>query len=432
MCEYQFFDDQNHRGYFPSHKYSSTVQYDQNDSLSPLNYYGDWDYFTYYEPQYQWINFKRNSQSHYNMDTQVHFDYTNETYLVPGKGYMLATAEETYLQCYGTLNNGDVSIPLTKSGEERKGINFLGNPYQSYLDFQEFAVNNAFIWGGNRNNADYIIMDEDCQGYLHYAVDASRNLYTAPRYLHPHQGFMVVTDNEGSAVFTNEMRSATSQGSTFRGDEQPAYPLVNLLAYDENGNRDLTTIELGRPDKGGAYKRPDLRMSTGLIYAHYEDEDYSIVFTQPGITSIPIRFETVEDAVYTMKWDTENGTFSYLHLIDNLLGVDIDCLRSDEYRFSSSINDYKSRFKLVFDYTGVEENDSDINPNETFAFCMGGNLVVNGEGNLEIIDIAGHVLSVTRIDGTQSVVALPKVASGLYMLRLSSEKGVKVQKIIIQ
>ena len=393
------------------------------------SYYNEWDFYSYYEPQYQWVNFKRNSASHYNMDTEEHFDYENEATLVPGKGYMLATKEETYLQCAGTLNNSTVSQTLSMSGPYRTGLNLLGNPYQSYLDFDEFAKVNSFIWG-NKENASYIIMDEDQRDYVMYAYNASDNSFGAARYIHPHQGFMVYTKStDKAATFNNTMRSATAT-SSFRG-EHINYPLVNLIAYDADGNRDLTTIELGRPDKGGALKANDLGTGTGSIYTHYEDEDYSIVFTQPGINSVAVRFETAEDASYTMKWDTENGSFSYLHLIDNITGIDVDCLSSDEYRFSSKTSDFKSRFKLVFDYTGVEENETPSTDSASFAFVMDGNLVVNGEGNLEIVDLNGRVLSATRLSGTQSCVTLPNVASGLYMLRLSSEMGVRMQKIII-
>lgn len=422
LPKYRFTAD----GYFPTHIFGK--EYENENS----NYYNDWDFYSFYEPEYQWVNFKRNHNSHFNETTGEHFDYDQQYQqkLVPGMGYMVALKEEAYLQCAGTLNNGNVTIPMTTNGDYTTGYNMLGNPYQSYLDFNAFADANPNIWGDG--TPSYIIMDEDQKGYIMYGYGASVNDYTAPQYLHPHQGFMVITKTACNATFNNDMRSAKSNGSTFRGSERPAYPLVNLLAYDENGNRDLTTIEVGRSDKGGAPKFLDMSTSTGLIYARYEDENYGIAYVEPGVNSIPVRFETTKDASYTMKWDVENGTFSYLHLIDNLTGVDVDCLKSDEYHFTSKTSDYTSRFKLVFESTGVEENGSDVESEETFAFFTDGNLVVNGEGNLEVIDINGRVVSATGVYGSQNVIAMPNVATGLYMLRLSSDKGVKVQKILVK
>ena len=80
------------------------------------------------------------------------FEYASDYQqnLVPGMGYMVALKEEAYLQCAGTLNNGAVSIPLTWDGDYTTGYNMLGNPYQSYLDFNAFADANSTIWGGCR------------------------------------------------------------------------------------------------------------------------------------------------------------------------------------------------------------------------------------------------------------------------------------------
>ena len=130
------------------------------------------------------------------------------------------------------------------------------------------------------------------------------------------------------------------------------------------------------------------------------------------------------------KPDTQNGTSSYLHLIDNLTGVDVDCLENEEYVFAADPSDYDSRFKLVFAYTGVEENEIELPDN--FAFFNGNDLIVNGEGRLECIDLQGRVLFVTDLYGTQNHVALPDFSSGMYLLSLRNGKQCMVQKIIIK
>ena len=413
-------------------------------------YYNEWDYYCYYEPEYHWINFKRNGPSHWHEDapngTHEHINYVsaagtnvNETTLTPGKGYLLATKRETLLQCEGTLNKGNVSINVSKSGEYRTGYNFLGNPYQSYLDFDAFATynsggnDNSKLWNGNSvSNASYIILDKD--GYHSYAYNSSKNTFGANRYLHPHQGFMIIVKGSGTtATFTDGMRNITATDA-FR-DEQPNYPLVNLIATDADGKRDITTVELGRPDKGGAIKAYDLHLGKGCIYTHYEDEDYAIAFTQPGLTQVGIRFEADEEATFTMTWDIENGEFGYLHLIDNITGTDTDCLSATEYHFSATPDDYQSRFKLVFDYTGVEENEEEDGPSTssgTFAFQMGDQLVVNGEGVMRIFDMTGRMMMERSVNGAQTTIALPDLPSGVYALQLKGANGTQTQKIVIK
>lgn len=449
MPYFQFYPESEQDGYFPSHRYGEEYVED-NTIMGGCNYYSEWDYYSYYEPDYHWINFKRNSNSHWHEDDEggTKINYTNETTLPKGKGYFLAVKEDTYLQSYGTLNNGTMGSGTSNIYKAtvthdidwtgRQGFNLVGNPYQSYLDFELFADDNSSLWGGDATQAYYFVIKGN--EYRKYAYDASANQYAAPRLLHPHQGFFIVAesaDENGTAlVFNDDMRRVRGNNVSFRGAEQPAYPLVNLIVCDDEGKRDIVTIELGRPDKGGAKVMRNMLVGKGLIYCRYNDEDYAIAFTQPGMNEASIRFETTEDCIYTLTWDAENGEFAYLHLIDNITGSDIDCLTTSEYRFTSKTTDYTSRFRLLFDYTGVEENGEDGlstgSDTSAFAFQMGDKLVVNGEGTLQLIDMNGHMMNEWNALGTQSTVNLPHVAQGIYLLRLIGKDRTKIQKIVIR
>ncbi len=443
MPYYRFYPkDSDRHGYFPSHRFHTDYP-DTDTSIEEggANYYTEWDFYSYDEPHYHWINFKRNKRSHWHMDDPEHswqINYENESQMIPGKGYFAATREETFLQCYGTLNYAGVddTIVTQTSGVPRHGYNLLGNPYQAYLDFKAFVEANVddydAIWN-NPSTASYTIINEDEQGYQTFAYQSSYNPDDAGRFIHPHQGFFVLLRDRdrAKAHFEPVMRNASDTViSQFRGQEHLDYPLVNLFVSEANGNTDMVTVELGRPDEGGAPVMQALRTGNGKIWCHYNDEDWAIAFTQPGITEVGIRFESVEDTEYTLRWNTYNGEFSYLHIIDNMTGADVDCLSESEYKFSSSTSDYKSRFRLVFGYTDIEENDieaTEIN----FAFMMGDEMVVNGEGVLQVFDMNGRLVTSRELHGVQSTVALPEVANGVYVLRLTEGKQSRVQKMVI-
>ena len=63
---------------------------------------------------------------------------------------------------------------------------------------------------------------------------------------------------------------------------------------------------------------------------------------------------------------------------------------------------------------------------------LGDQLVVDGEGTLQVFDVTGRQLSSTTLSGTRSTVGLPAVAAGVYVLRLTNENGTKVQKIVME
>ena len=440
MPYYRFKTADDEGGYFPSMTYQYAVAngfaWDGNDSTEDQygNYYKEWDFYCYYEPEYHWINFKRNSNDHWHENAHdAQIEYENEEYLELGKGYLVATREDnTFLQAQGILNYVDLEYPVTRSGAFSPGYNLLGNPYQAYLDFELFANDNALLW--DTATPSYYVIDEDRRGYVAYASQGSSNPARPGQLIHPHQGFMILlkSGEGGKARFSTAMRN--TQGTEGFRSSQPAYPLVNLTATEQNGNGTMVTVELGRPDKGGAAVLRDMHVSRGKLYCRYEGEDYEIAFTRPGLTEAAIRFETLEDAEYTMTWDTHNGEFSYLHLIDNLTGADVDCLAESEYRFASKTTDYKSRFRLVFGYTGIDEPEAP-EPSEgtaSFAFQMGDQLVVNGEGTLQLFDMGGRQVMATETVGTQTAISLPKMAAGVYTMRLTTDRSSQVQKVVIR
>lgn len=216
--------------------------------------------------------------------------------------------------------------------------------------------------------------------------------------------------------------------------EQINYPLVNLLCFDADGKRDYTTVEINRPVVGGGQKMKGLRVGDGLIYARWEGIDYQTVFSPEGVSEMPVRFEAFDDEVFTMKWSTLHGDFHYLHLIDNLTGADVDMLRASEYRFEGRTTDYVSRFKLVFDVTGIEEPDDPAPPliGTSFAFQFGDELIVTGEGILQMFDLNGRCLLSTKAVGEQCSISLPQVSAGMYLLRLTGNRETRVQKLIIK
>lgn len=430
MPEYRFYPETGTNavdGYFPSHVYGT--EYGTKGS----DYYKYWDYYCWSEKDQHYINFKRNSNSHWKENNDgygvstVQINYNNEKNLVPGKGYMLATAEPTFLQSHGTLNNVVVTntgITYTES-PFCVGYNLVGNPYQSYLDFNAFA---------NANDVNtYSILNEDGGGYETYTTGAT----SGNRYINMHQGFFIeVPSGMNSVVFNNGMRAITTESSyapsAFRGEEQVSYPWVKITMTEQSGYRDYTTIEFDRPELGGGKKMMDLRLGDAVIYANYDGVGYSTFFATSDINSIPVRFVTVADGGFTLSWEMGNAKFGSIYLVDNINGQKIDMLSHNSYKFEGRASDYSSRFKIVFELTNTEEGDEEVAEDVNFAFQMDGNLVVNGLGHFEMFDNMGRLVLATDLYDTQNTIGVAQLAQGIYVLRLADEKNVKFQKIVVR
>ena len=403
-----------------------------------------WDFYTYYEPYYHWINFKRNIKSHHHFDDphenipyngfEQTTDKDNQGNLIKGRGYMMAINQDSYLNQTGTLNNGQVDIPLTMSGSlpEQEtpskdwGSNLVGNPYQAYLDLNIVASEN----GMNTSREGFYVYDADNGVYGPYMTNASENFAIPSQYIHPHQAFFVVTTTEKpNFKFTYDMATATSNGTSFfRGGTQPRYPLVNIYVENERGNRDLAVIEFNRPVLDGVRKVNNLRNANFKVSAYLEGQNYGLVFVPEGTQKVPVHFRTTEDGTFTMNWQTMHGTFTSLILVDNLTGTRTDMLRNDHYTFNGSVDDYAARFYITFNVTDVNE----INGNgEQFAWFDGNDWIVTGNGVLQVVDVTGRVLTSSRVSG-QTRIHLNGYAAGVYMLRMSGNNTVKTQKIVVK
>ena len=445
-------------------------------STSPL------DFYCFFEPQYHWINFRRNGQSHWHMDlindavsydeptnhakidyyynykdedeeefTEVH---DNETSFIPGKGYLMALYTEyfanrhlwndnndgskngQFVQNRGTLNNGEITIPVTYTAANEwtglAGYNLLGNPYQSYLDFATFAAVNSDLWNNDANAMTYAVYDPTLNIYAQAtaAGTASQGSYAATGDINMHQGFFICVKKSGTATFNNTMRSNTpAAGTQFRG-ERLNYPVINLIVTDSEGNNDVAVLEVGRPENGGGEK---LRVgsATGRISLRHDNTDFGILFRDMNEGSQPLRFETQEDGTFTLSWNTANANFSSLTLVDNITGVNYDMLAHDSYEFEGRASDYKSRFKiLIGEFTDVEENEETVTNN--FAFFDGSEWVVNGQGQLTVTDVMGRMVYTDNLTNDQNHVSLNGLSQGVYLMQVRNASGAMVQKIVVR
>ena len=463
--------DQSTDGYFPTRRGNLF-----NDNVNELFIVGDdecpsenlyrypygMDFYTWNEPKYHWINFKRNGPNHWHSDephnhltyvTEVSTNHSeaetdiNESKLISSKGYMAAITKETFMQSHGCLNNVSQSIMLTNTSSSKlPGWNLVGNPFHGYLDFNKVVsvqdnldVLSTQYYDSPLESVFYVVYNADKYenenagtAFRYYPVNGSRCGEYAERYLHPHQGFYVKAKDNLPLEFNKDMlvtrQTIDDDGaeSHFR-DERPSYPLVNLYLSSDQGCADVTVIEFERPNWGGATKLKELRVGDGLFYAQHDDTHYAALFAQQGVDRVPLWFEAKEDDIFNIKWNTANGDFHSMYLIDNIAGVQYDMIRNNSYTFEGHKGDYPSRFLIVFNVTDVEEN-IELN---SFVFFDGSQWMVTGEGQLEFIDLNGQVLWVKNVDGGQSRVTVPEVASGMYLFRLTNGKETKVQKVIV-
>ncbi len=334
------------------------------------NYYDLYKFDNTHERE--WINYKAGA---YTIDPEV--------------GYLYASGSNTIIEFAGDLNEAP-SSDVYDVTVAHKGFNLIGNP----LPYNVAVVDEEF------NLVDYQVLTSDGG-----AFEASSN------NIAPCNAILVQTANDNETVYFLDPSLL---------EESKA---VNIKLVENAKQVDNVRVRFG---EGRGMNKFYLNNNISHVYFQQGNEEMAIV-RSAAEAELPVSFRASENGTYTLAVEAENIDMNYLHLIDNMTGMDIDLLQTPSYTFEANTNDYANRFKLVFAANGTDEADE-----SSFAFFSNGNLIVNNEGNatLQVIDINGRILSSETISGSCSKAI--NATTGVYMLRLINGENVKVQKVVVR
>ena len=314
-------------------------------------------------------------------------------YLEYGRGYLYANESEKTLQFIGTIKAYETE---SNTVAVSKGWNLIGNPYT----FEVYP------------NTSYYVMNSDRT----QLVPQTKSSVVAVK---PCEGIIVNAEAVGTVAFSKEapLSSTPSNGNLMmtvtqnvatRGEAVTTVVDKAIVSFNENN--ELEKFYFGE--------------SLADIYIPQGNKEYAIVSAEER-GELPLDFKASESGTFTITINPESVEMDYLHLIDNIAGADIDLLVEPSYTFTAKVDDYASRFKLVFS----ANNDADFNLGDDFAFVSNGNIIINGEGMIQVIDVLGHVV---LCRDAKHCVSTAEMVSGVYVLRLINGDDVKTQKIVIK
>jgi len=258
-----------------------------------------------------------------------------------------------------------------------------------------------------------------CDAYL---VDASENGNALPYYKmnDAGDGFTAVSNGAAVAPMQGIFYKATAAGTVYCTRTAPGAKGGQLNMNLRRGSKQLDNaiLAFGSEQK---LEKFSFRANSSKIYMPVEGKDYAITNTEAQ-GEMPVSFKAEKNGSYTLSFSNENVEFGYLHLIDNMTGEDVNLLETPSYSFEAKTTDYASRFKLVFS-TGNGVND------ESFAFISDGNIILNGEGMLQVVDVMGRIM---MQEENATSVSTNGMTPGVYVLRLINGDSVRTQKIVVK
>ena len=312
-----------------------------------------------------------------------------------GRGYLYRNSEVVTLEFKGNSNVGTVSPTVTYTETNNPaGFNLIGNPYTHEITWANLTTKT------NISNDGFYLLE----------TDGSWTPQTTEGTIAPMEAFLVQAIDENPAITIS--KTVTSKG-TQSGNDQIMFTVKN----SEYSDVSYVLFKEGH----GLNKVAHRNAAIPMLYVINNGENFAIADMSDDTRVINLGFEAKTMSQYSISLKAQ-GNFSYMHLYDKLTGEDVDMLIEDSYSFIGTPNDRKDRFVLRLTYNASIE---EVEANEAFVYQSGSDIIVNGEGELQVFDMMGRKVMTQHINGTETINVN---ANGVYIFKMND----KVQKVVVR
>ncbi len=354
----------------------------------------DYDIYRYDEPTSVWENAK---------------DANNDfTAFESGRGYLYANKYDVTIIFDGEINNESKKYYVSKTeGINLSGFNLIGNPF----------THNIYKGAGASIDDKNLVT-----GY--YALSNS-GAWEAKMYnnepIAPCQSILVKTMKAGEIMVnkTNKTPSRKNRSTQI---------LEVCVANKDYNDKTYVTFE----EESGLEKIQHQNEDIPMIYVPVDGVNYAVAALNETTKEIPLSFVAKTMGEYTISLNLKNKAFENIYLIDNTTGNKTNLLIED-YTFIATANDNPNRFKISFkEENSIKEHDTN---NENFVYINNDELIINNVSDnprLDIYDLVGRkVLCNFKHNAGEIYVNISDFCNGVYIVRISDDKGVRTQKVIL-
>jgi hypothetical protein len=372
--------------------------------------------------------------------------------LAVGKGYTVNIGASEVVDFQGTLNNGDLSLNLTNTRNTYPadgGWQFLGNPYPAPLDYSRVAAADR----AGLESAIYVFSStSQYMGRYRVYINGIGNPVVPLG-----QGFFtrVASGNTTATMtFRNSQRLTVPNGTTLQRTTADPRPLVQLTLQGQGAApADETYVYFENGATTGfepAFDAEKLPNPTGFNLSTTQAGRQLSIDGQPELGTaqrvVPLAVGVPAAGVYTFTASQLlNLSATPVYLRDLQLGTLTDLRQQPTYQFTvsnaSALN--TTRFALVFSPQQAlatvpaalaEQVGLYPNPARTQVAIELPLSLSRQPVTAALLDALGRVVRTQVLPAGLATHSLPlaDLASGMYSLRLTTDKGMVVKKLVIE
>ena len=316
-----------------------------------------------------------------------------ETTFQQGAGYLASYESETTATFKGTLNHENSYTFNVSYNSDKDLANFhlLGNPFSFDMNWGKVSTSNMINGYAVVNN----------EGGYNYATSGE------------------IKVGDGFFVKATSANPSISYNTRSRNDKKETS--LNVIATSKGG-KDNVIVRLDEEQEGFP-KIENLNKDIALVYVLDNEVPYGIYNYSEDVQEVELFFKAAHIGEYNIHIEP-NGEFEYITLVDKVNGNETDMMTSS-YSFTATLKENGNRFSLKF-ATGKGADGQ-----ENFVYQSGSELIITGEGHLQIIDLMGRMVYSDEVTDDNSRIDMSSFNKGAYIIRMINEECVKTQKITV-
>ncbi len=363
------------------------------------------------------------------------------------QGYVTNPATTGVVTFSGSLNTGSKSIDVTRTaGQTKAGFNLVGNPYPSYLNWDNATKTDLLtsIWYRTKTSGDVYTFDTyNSTG----GVSTSNGVKAVTNLIPPMQAFWVRVDKSlgaitGTFAVNNTMRSHadnSSNGFKSKSSTESTQPLLRLeVSNGLTSDQALVYFNASASNSFDNYDSPKMSNNIANIPEIYTlaGNEQVVINGVNNLTQLTLGFTTGQSGNFTIKASQFANFVSGTQIVlkDNVLNVEQDLTVADYNFYSEITNNNESRFTLLFKAPSVATGLNQNATSNVWISLNGNNqIVVNGanaESTVAVYNSVGQKLVSERITASTKALSTQFVP-GVYMLTISNSGKTVTKKLII-
>jgi hypothetical protein len=352
-----------------------------------------------------------------------------------GQGYAVKRSAAGDVSFTGALNVANAGVDVVLSSDVNR-FNLLGNPYTSHINSSTFLANEGAVsetktlWVWNQANGAYEVKT---------LADAM--------VIAPAQGFFVKA-NMGGGTFNFDESNQDSSGGTFQRTE--ARPEMVLTLSDQSDVREAKIYYIENMTLGfdvgyegelfNGVSNP-LAIFTHLI-ADSEGKNYQVQSLPDNDfenTIIPLGINAISGSSISIEASKNNFPEGMNIYLEDKQDNSFTLLEVDANFNTTLENDLSGIGRFFLHTTSSTLSANDLATSNNFSIYSSNREtlrvvgVQNGTANLQIFNLLGKEVLRSSFEGSGvNDISLPKLALGVYIVKVNMQTGQLNKKIIIE